>query len=71
MSEGERESLFQEERPKAENDREPTVERLYFVLGMRKLKVSEAITTPLAGSQAHRLPFSGPACQARLKEALL
>ena len=36
----ERESLFQEEGPKAENDREPTVER--FVLGMRKLKVSEA-----------------------------
>jgi hypothetical protein len=35
-----RESLFQEEGPKAENDREPTVER--FVLGMRKQKVSEA-----------------------------
>ena len=35
----ERESLFQEEGPKAEHDREPTVER--FVLGMRKLKVSE------------------------------
>ena len=32
--------MFQEEGPKAENDREPTVER--FVLGMRKLKVSEA-----------------------------
>ena len=31
LSEGERECLFQEEGPKAENDREPTVERFIYL----------------------------------------
>ena len=41
--------MFQEEGPKAEKDQEPTIER--FVLGMRKLKVSEVGAESARGSR--------------------